>query len=72
MSVGLAVNRWTPSLNPPPVVRVAAGLTVTERDKDGLRLEKYRPFPSHGLPQERDLGSEGTQDTGKQRDAPSA
>ncbi len=43
------------------VVRVAAGLTVTERDKDGLRLEKYRPFPSRGLPQERDLGSEGTQ-----------
>ncbi len=49
----------TPSMR--AVVRVAAGLTVTERDKDGLRLEKYWPFPSRGLPQERDLGSEGTQ-----------
>ncbi len=57
----------TPSMR--AVVRVAAGLTVTERDKDGLRLEKYRPFPSRGLPQERDLGSEGTQtpENGKTR-----
>ncbi len=42
------------------VVKVAAGLTVTERDRDGLRLEKYRPFHPPGLPQERDLDPEGT------------
>ncbi len=49
----------TPSLS--GLVGKMAGLTVTERDKDGLRLEKYRPFPSHGLLAERDLGPEATQ-----------
>ena len=29
-------------------VKVMAGLIVTERDKGGLRLEKYRPFPLRG------------------------
>ena len=37
-----------------------AGLTVTERDKEGLRLEKFRPFPPRGKLAQRDLGSEGT------------
>ena len=41
------------------LVSVMAGLTVSERDKEGLRLEKYRPFPSRGRPAERDPGSEG-------------
>ena len=36
-------------------VATLAGLTITERDKDGLRLEKYRPFPPRGRAQERDL-----------------
>jgi hypothetical protein len=40
------------------LVSVMAGLTVSERDKEGLRLEKYRPFPSRGRPAERDPGSE--------------
>ena len=57
--IEISTPQGTPSMR--AVVRVAAGLTVTERDQDGLRLEKYRPFPSRGLPQERDLGSEGTQ-----------
>ncbi len=57
--IQIATSAGTPSMR--AVVRVAAGLTVTERDKDGLRLEKYRPFPSRGLPQERDLGPESTQ-----------
>ena len=35
------------------LVKVMAGLTVTERDKKGLRLEKYRPFPAHGRVTER-------------------
>ena len=42
----------TPSMR--AAVRVAAGLIVTERDREGLRLEKYRPFPSRGLFQGRD------------------
>ena len=41
-------------------VSVMAGLTVSERDKEGLRLEKYRPFPSRGRVTQRDLGLEGT------------
>ncbi len=35
--------------------------SVTERDKEGLRLEKYRPFPSRGRLTDGDLGPEGTQ-----------
>ena len=34
-----------------------AGLTVTERDKEGLRLEKYRPFDRRGGLVQRDEGS---------------
>ncbi len=49
----------TPSLK--GKVSVLAGLMVTERDRDGLRLEKYKPFdPRHRVPQ-RDLSLEGTQ-----------
>ncbi len=48
----------TPSLK--GKVSVLAGLMVTERDRDGLRLEKYKPFdPRHRVPQ-RDLGPKGT------------
>ena len=45
----------TPSLR--GLVSVMAGLTVKERDSDGLRLERFQKFP--GRPQERDPGSEG-------------
>ena len=38
----------TPSLS--GQVKDLAGLTVTERDRGGLRLEKYRPFESRGRP----------------------
>ncbi len=38
----------TPSLR--GLVRVMAGIAVTERDKRGLRREKYRPFPVRGRP----------------------
>ncbi len=33
----------TPSMR--AVVKVAAGLTVKERDKGGLRLERFQKFP---------------------------
>ncbi len=49
----------TPSLS--GLVSKMAKLTVTERDKDGLRLEKYRPFPSRGRLTDGDLGPEGRQ-----------
>ncbi len=48
----------TPSLR--GLVRVMAGLAISERDGRGLRCEKYRPFPVRGQPAQRDLGSEGT------------
>ncbi len=48
----------TPSLR--GQVKVMAGLTVTERDKEGLRLEKYRPFPSRGRPTQRDRNTKGS------------
>ncbi len=35
--------KGTPSMR--GKVTALAGLTVKERDKDGLRLEKYQPFP---------------------------
>ncbi len=41
-------------------VSVMAKLIVTERDKGGLRLEKYRPTPFRRPVTESDLGSEGT------------
>ena len=44
--------KGTPSLR--GLVRVMAGLTVTERDRTGLRLEKYRPFELRGQPVQRD------------------
>ncbi len=40
--------KGTPSMC--AVVKVAAGLAVSERDDRGLRLEKYRPFPVRGRP----------------------
>ena len=48
----------TPSLR--GQIKVMAGLTVTERDKEGLRLEKYRPFPSRGRSTQRDLNTQGS------------
>ena len=42
-------------------VSVMPGLTVIERDKDGLRLEKYRPFSGRGVVTQRDPASEGTE-----------
>ena len=49
----------TPSLS--GLVSKMAKLTVTERDKKGLTLEPYRPFPVRGRPTDGDLGPEGTQ-----------
>ncbi len=43
----------------------------TERDKDGLRLEKYRPSPVRGQPTDGDLGPEGTQVPEKGKTRPS-
>ena len=51
----IAIPREEPKLA--DRVATLVGLTVTERDKDGLRLEKYRPFPSRGQAQERDLNA---------------
>ncbi len=47
----------TPSLR--GKVSVMAKLIVTERDKGGLRLEKYRPTPFRRPVTESDLGPEG-------------
>ncbi len=49
----------TPSLK--GKVSVMAGLMVTERDRDGFRPEKYRPFDPRRRVTQRDLGSEGAQ-----------
>ena len=49
----------TPSLK--GKVSVMAGLAVTERDRDGLRLEKYRPFDPRRRVTQRDLGPEATE-----------
>ncbi len=49
----------TPSLR--GLVKKMAELIVTERDKAGLRLERYRPFPVRRQPIEGDLGSDGAQ-----------
>jgi hypothetical protein len=45
----------TPSLR--GLVSVMAGLTVSERDIGGMRLEKYRPFDRRGGLVQRDEGS---------------
>ncbi len=44
--IEISTPRGTPSLA--GRVAVLAGLTITERDRDGLTLEKYRPFPPRG------------------------
>ncbi len=41
------------------LVSTMEGLTVTERDKVGLRLEKYRPFDRRGGLVQRDPALEG-------------
>jgi hypothetical protein len=42
------------------LVSVMAGLTVSDRDKGSLRLEKYRPFDRRGGLVQRDPALEGT------------
>ncbi len=44
--IEISTPTGTPSMC--AVVKVAAGLAVSERDNRGLRLEKYRPFPVRG------------------------
>ena len=58
----------TPSLR--GLVKKMAKLIVTERDKAGLRLERYRPFPVRRQPIEGDLGSDGASSTRNGRNAP--
>ncbi len=41
--IEISTPQGTPSLR--AVVRVAAGLTIKERDKGGLRLERFQKFP---------------------------
>ncbi len=50
--IEISTPTGTPSTR--AVVSVAAGLMVVESNRDGLRLEPYRPFPHHLKPQERD------------------
>ncbi len=59
----------TPSLS--GLVGKMAKLTVTERDKKGLTLEPYRPFPVRGRLTDGDLGSEGAQVPEKAEKRPS-
>ena len=47
------------SISPEAVETAIKRGWLSERDKEGLRLEKYRPFPSRGHAAERDPGSEG-------------
>ncbi len=46
-----------------------AGLRIEESDRGGLQQRKFEPFPGAGAAKERDLGPEGTQDTGERREA---
>ncbi len=48
--IEISTPKGTPSMR--GVVRVLAGLTVKERDRSGLKLERFEKF--HGLAQERD------------------
>ena len=54
----------TPSLH--GQVKVMAKLTVSERDRDGLRLEKYRPFPTHDRATDAQVERSGTETAEKQ------
>ena len=58
----------TPSLS--GLIGKTAGLRVEEKDRGGLSLRKYVPFPGAGALVHSDLGPEGVQDTGEGRDAP--
>ena len=55
------LQSYTPTGTPSfrGLVSVMAGLTVTERDNKGLRLEKYRPFDRRGGLAQRDPAPEG-------------
>ncbi len=54
--IQIATPAGTPSMR--AVVRVAAGLTVKERDRGGLRLERFQKFP--GRPADSQVELEGT------------
>ncbi len=54
--IEISTPTGTPSMR--AVVRVAAGLTVKERDKGGLRLERFQEFP--GLTTDSQVELEGT------------
>ena len=57
----------TPSLH--GQVKVMAKLTVSERDRDGLRLEKYRSFPTRGRATDARVGPAGTRGPAHKRSA---
>ncbi len=59
--------KGTPSMC--AVVKVAAGLAVSERDNRGLRMEKYRPFRVRGRPTDAQVAPLGSPRTGERRDA---
>jgi hypothetical protein len=63
--IGIFTPQGTPSMR--AVVRVAAGLAVKERDRGGLRLERFQKFP--GPPTDARDAPRGTPDTGQRRDA---
>ncbi len=66
------LQSYTPTGTPSfrGLVSVMAGLTVTERDNKGLRLEKYRPFDRRGGLAQRDPAPECMPHPLKQRRSP--
>ncbi len=54
--IEISTPQGTPSMR--AVVRVAAGLTIKERDRGGLRLERFQEFP--GLTTDSQVELEGT------------
>ncbi len=54
--IEISTPAGTPSMR--AVVRVAAGLTIKERDRGGLRLERFQEFP--GLTTDSQVELEGT------------
>ncbi len=54
--IDISTPTGTPSMR--AVVRVAAGLTIKERDRGGLRLERFQEFP--GLTTDSQVELEGT------------
>ncbi len=54
--IEISTPAGTPSMR--AVVRVAAGLTIKERDRGGLRLERFQKFP--GRPADSQVEPKGT------------